>query len=34
MTMRKTTHPKVKARFRRKMRIRKKIFGTGERPRV
>ncbi len=34
MTMRKTTHPKVKARFRRKMRIRKKIFGTGERPRL
>ncbi len=34
MIMRKTTHPKVKARFRRKMRIRKKIFGTGERPRL
>ena len=34
MRMRKTTHPKARARFRRRMRIRKKIFGTSERPRL
>ncbi len=34
MIIRKTTSPKVKARFRRKLRIRKKIFGTAERPRL
>jgi len=28
------TNPRQKARFRRKLRIRKKILGTGERPRL
>ncbi len=28
------TNPRRKARFRRKLRIRKKVFGTGERPRL
>ncbi len=32
--MRRNTNPRVKARFRRKLRIRKKIFGTGQRPRL
>ncbi len=32
--MKRNTNPKVKARFRRKLRIRKKIFGTEERPRL
>ncbi len=32
--MKRTTNPKVKARYRRKLRIRKKIFGTEERPRL
>ena len=34
MMIRKSTNPKVKARFRRKMRIRKKIFGTRDCPRL
>ncbi len=34
MIIRKTTNPKVKARFKRKLRIRKKICGTSERPRL
>ena len=32
--MNRRTNPKVKARFRRKLRIRKKIRGTAERPRL
>lgn len=32
--MKRTTNPKVKARFKRKLRIRKKIYGTETRPRL
>ena len=32
--MKRNTNPKVKARFRRKLRIRKRIFGTEQRPRL
>ncbi|NPA95138.1 MAG: 50S ribosomal protein L18 [Thermodesulfobacteria bacterium] len=32
--MKRTTNPKVKARYKRKLRIRKKIFGTESRPRL
>ncbi len=32
--MKRNTNPKVKARSKRKLRIRKKIYGTGQRPRL